>query len=376
MSKFLLNTSALVAATVFAAPALSAERIQLDVRGYFVGGVAYTDSDYGQRRIEIATGNSVVTQTGDGGNEINFGSDSEIHFRGSATLDNGLEISFKAELELEDDADIDEVYIQADGGFGRVQFGQNDGVMDQMAVTAPSIFVGHSHMDVDLDLDPFDPIPFRNRANTVGDFTGDDIKISYFTPSMNGFQIGVSYTPNPCKNDTGYSGCVFEEFARNYWEASASWEVDVNNVGFAFSGGYGQGESQSSAEEPSEWTLGANISLGGFTLGGSYKDSNTSGVSTFELTDWDAGASYEDGPWAFNLAYGKREFDSGASFFIPFTNESESWIGGFTYAFGPGMQIGAGVQTHSAGGVTVFGGDNFIDEFDGTSVFLELALEM
>jgi hypothetical protein len=46
MNKYLMGTSALVAAAAFAAPALSAERIQLQLRGYNTSGISYTDSDY------------------------------------------------------------------------------------------------------------------------------------------------------------------------------------------------------------------------------------------------------------------------------------------------------------------------------------------
>jgi predicted porin len=380
MNKFLLGTTALVAASAFAAPAMSAERIQLQLRGYHVGGISYTDAsgDYGHYEQGVGTLYSGST-LGDY-NELNFGSSSEVHFTGSTTLDNGLEVSFRAELELEDDSDvdydadqIDEVYVQFDGGFGRVQFGQQDGVMDQMAVVSPMIFDGHNHQDISRGtMDPFSPIGVGNPISTVGDYSGDDIKLIYFTPSMNGFQLGFSYAPNPCKNDTGYSGCVYSEFARNYWEVSGSWEVDVNNVGFAFSGGYGQGESGSSSENPQEWTLGANMSFGGFTLGGSYRDTNTTGNSSWDEKHWEVGASYETGPWAFQLSYGRMDMDDGDPIFDNgFDGEAESWIGGLTYMYGPGMQIGLGVTTLDRETRDGGGGYYHWEGFDGTSVFLE-----
>jgi len=434
MNKFLMGTSALVAASAFAAPTFAAERLQLQIRGYNTSGISYTDADYEEGYTFFDEDGSVYDSDSyspsQDTNEVNFGSSSEIHFIGSTTLDNGLEVTFHAELELEQDSaaaqnywyeeadTIDEVYIQFDGGFGRVQFGQQDGVMDQMAVTAPSTFMGHSHNDLeDRSMDPFAPlIGGGNSINTVGDLSGDSTKIIYFTPSMNGLQLGFSYTPNPCKNTAGYAGCVWDEYGRNFWEVSGSWQGTYNNVSFEFSGGYGQGEGYYFYDDPSEWTLGANIGFGGFTIGGSYKDTNArryhdwgldpapigahnSGYN-YEETDWDVGITYESGPWGFNLAYGRRDsdnvfacdfscgyFDAADSNFDSiyyYEVEAESWIGGVTYKYGPGMQIGAGVTTYnwdnSERGVaydSLPGGnpngyvDHRWESFDGWSFFIE-----
>ncbi len=372
MKKILLGTTALVAVAAMSTPLVAAESINLGLRGYHVGGVAYTDVD---------------TSSGDP-NEINFGSDSEIHFRGSTVLDNGLKVSFRADLELEDDgavdsdADtIDEVYIQFDGGFGRIQFGQNDGVMDQMAVTAPLIFAEHGHNDPDMD--PFGPYGFGsssqvgltnatpgvgNPIDTYADFSNDNIKLTYFTPDLNGFQFGLSFTPNPCKNDTGYSGCVTTEFGRNFWEASGTYRQDFNNVTLSLSGGYGQGEQGSGAEEPREWSLGGSLDFGGFTVGGSYANKQTGGGFgvTTEQDHWDAGVSYETGPWSFMLSYGTAEGDM--DYGSVEDEEFQSWLGGVTYMYGPGMQFGFGLQTLDVDDSGVS------DDEDGLAVFFENAI--
>jgi predicted porin len=351
MRKVLFGTTAIIAAAAFTAPAISAERIQLQLRGYHVGAIALTDVD----------GASDA-------NEIDFGSDSEVHFRGGTTLDNGLEVSFKAELELEDNGDvdddpdnIDEVYVQFDGGFGRVQFGQNDGVMDQMHIAAPRLF--QRHYANDPSMDPFRPYGLRNRINSFGEFSGDDIKLNYFTPQMNGLQLGVSYTPNPCKNDTGYAGCVFEEFARNYWEAAATWEVDLNNVELGLSVGYGQGESDSPSmpHDPNELTFGGEIGFGNFTLGGSYAIKETGGDVSTQQDHLDVGGTYATGPWTFGLSYANAEGDM--NFSGVEDKEYESFLGGVRYTYGPGLTIGIGAQTLDF--------DDAGTSQDGFAVFIE-----
>ena len=372
MKKILLGTTALIAASAISAPAFSAERIQLQLRGYHVGGMAYVDGDYDRGYRDVLHGGSYSSGGIGDYNEINFGSDSEIHFIGSTTLDNGLEISFRAELELEQDHDaygwdwddtIDEVYVQVQGGFGRLQFGQQDGAMDQMAVVAPLIFKEHGHSDPDLD--PFDPF-WSNPIDTVGDNTGDDIKIIYFTPDMSGFQLGFSYTPNPCKNAQGYPVCVWEEVGRNYWEVSGTFETDIDNIHLALSGGFGQGEQGGASQEPSEWTLGAQIGFGGLVIGGSYKDEQNAFGG--DQQHWDAGVSYTTGPWMFNLAYGNAE---GAIYGSQDLDDAESWIAGLAYMYGPGMQIGIGVNTLDVSDQYFNGHYLYWEGFDGTSVFIE-----
>jgi len=379
MNKFLLGTTALISAAVFAAPAFAAEKIQLELRGYHVGGVAYTDADLSAHHRDILNplNNTTTDLTGDP-NEINFGSDSEIHFRGSTTLDNGLKVSFRAELELEDNSDvdgdadqIDEVYIQLDGGFGRIQFGQNDGAMYQQHITAPNAFVGHGVNNPDMDLDPFVPVGGLDLISTYGQASGDDIKITYFTPNMNGFQVGASYTPNPCKNDTGYASCVYDEFGRNYLEISGTFRSNLDNISFGISGGYGTGESAAGDAEPTEWTIGGEIGFGGFTVGGSYRDGNLTGINGWEESQWDAGASYETGPWTLSLNYAQGRANSGPTFEIG----GDGWTGGATYMYGPGMQIGFGVTTLD-GGIDLRDPGLFHDsvEFDGMSFFVENVL--
>ncbi len=370
MKKILLATTALVAASAFTAPAFAAERIQLQLRGYFVGGMAYTDVD-----------------TSSDENPINFGSDSEIHFRGFTTLDNGLEVGFFAELELEADAaaygggtkqdTIDEVYIQVQGGFGRIQFGQQDGAMFQQDIDAPNVFVGHgvSQRFGNVRMDPFAPYNFGassqlgvgNPIDATAHFTSDFIKIIYFTPEINGLQFGFSYTPNPCRNNTGYAGCVLSssEFGRNFWEGSFAWEFALSNMMVGLSGGYGQGESSGSGIEPREWNVGADVEFGGFTIGASMANKELGGSlgTSNEQTHWDAGVTYETGPWGFGVQYGNLNGD--ANWNGTENEEFYSWLGGVTYMYGPGMQVGFGIQT-----LDVDDGGTYYDE-DATSVFVE-----
>lgn len=412
MRKFLLGSTAIVTAAAFASPASAAEKIELGLRGYaqfgLAGIISEPDDPVFFEGIPVE-GNSMV-----------FGSDSEVHFRGKTTLDNGLTVSFRAELELEDDAEvdddsdtIDEVYVQFDGGFGRLQFGMQDGVGDQMIISAPNVFSQFTISSIDMnpfemytasDLDsaPRDILGESSYLDTSPDFTADTTKIIYFTPRVYGFQLGVSYAPNACRNDTGLDVNVREgadadpifscgnsdAFGSNYWEVAGNFEHEFNGFGLGASASYGSGGENpfflGLDDNPSEWHVGGemffNMGSGKLILGGAYKKTdnltadNTPDVFS-ESKHYDVGATYAVGPWEIGGTYGNAKSEDRFSLL----NEEELTliIGGVSYKMGPGVKLGLGV-IHGDAEVT----DRFflegvvvdIEEADATAVFSELDL--
>src|SRR3546814_2145757 len=85
MKKVLLGTTALVAAGMMAStPVLAAEKISVRVGGYMEQWFGYS---------------SVDDRAGRDLDGFNHTSDSEIHFVGSTTLDNGIEFGVNVQLE-------------------------------------------------------------------------------------------------------------------------------------------------------------------------------------------------------------------------------------------------------------------------------------
>jgi len=129
MKKLLLCGVAALAVSA-AAPA-HAEGIDLGLGGYFIGYGLYTDQDE-------------TTDT----RSFDFRKETEIHFNGETTLDNGLTVgghiemnadrSIDAEANNEDDNTIEESYLYVSGGWGRVNFGNEDGAAYLLQVAAPS----------------------------------------------------------------------------------------------------------------------------------------------------------------------------------------------------------------------------------------------
>ncbi len=73
----------------------------------------------------------------------NTASDSEIHFKGSTTLDNGLQFGVNVQLEGNTSGDqIDESYLFVTGSFGRVEVGSENTAQYKMQYSAPDVGIG------------------------------------------------------------------------------------------------------------------------------------------------------------------------------------------------------------------------------------------
>ena len=150
-------------------------------------------------------------------------SDSEIHFKGKLESDSGLTFSVKVELEgnSKDGTQIDESQLTIGGEFGKITLGAED---------PASTLTHHGGLDVGITLNCGDTHKWigglagcsHNGFGTYGHGHGDKNQIMYFTPRINGVQLGASYIP-----DAGQEG---ETKALNDNDDNA-WAVGANYVG-------------------------------------------------------------------------------------------------------------------------------------------------
>ncbi len=247
MRKTLLATTALAAAGAFAAgPVLAADMLSVGVGGYmqqWIGGASVDRTDKDGKDL------------GDGG--ISQYSDSEIWFRGSLEADNGLKFSVKVEMEANSNnyagpgtaGDvIDESQATVSGAFGEIQIGSEDHAASLMH---------YGNKDVGVGLNCGDP-GFINgvtgcaREGGLGLGTsgwligGDDQKISYFTPRMEGVQFGLSYIPDTTSEDKAL--------------APVNNDKDAVAVGLNYMGGIGDASVALSAGYYQSDQVGEDIS--------------------------------------------------------------------------------------------------------------------
>lgn len=338
--KKLLGTTALVAAAFATAPAMAADKIKAKVGGYMVHQIAAVfDIDQ-------------TLPAGQDDRTFSFGQEGEIHFKGKTTLDNGIEVGFKAELELTGNGGIDEAYIFVEGAFGEFQFGDQDGVGDQMAVVAPSPFL--ETFANDTDLDPLGSLGVT--PNTVVDNSGDDSKIIYFTPRLAGFQAGLSYAPENAQlgwagNNTGL--VKDNNTDENQFEAALTYENSFNEIDVAASFAYYTNQNgrliAGNGIDEEDWALGASVGFAGFTVGGSYSQKESGAALSAagnsladEVEDWGVGATYGTGPWTFGVEYAETNRDDVAGTVANEEIDNQAWVGGVAYSLGGGVNVALG----------------------------------
>ncbi|HZD26733.1 MAG TPA: porin [Alphaproteobacteria bacterium] len=342
MRRLLLATTSLAAAGLFGSQADAADRLKLGVGGYFNAFLVGVSQDDGPGEAAAGRANHKIAE------------EAEIHFSGETVLDNGLEIGIQVELEAESCTDqMDDSYIWFEGGFGRLQVGAADPVSDAMYYGAPEPIAG-------VGLSTPDDV-FSTLSNsvatpaTITNISGNAEKFSYFTPRIAGIQLGLSYTPNNCKEGTiagacggSYAGMPAQAAGdqTKITELAANYTGELAGTDVALYGAYGRGELEGPApgsRDQVQWGLGAEVGYAGFTVGAAYRNDNqgTSGANT-DRRDWAVGVSYGLDDWTLGVEYVDSTAEEGAGLG---EDETTGWQFGGTYALGPGVTLTGGITT-------------------------------
>ena len=256
------------------------------------------------------------------------------------------------------------------GGFFK-RFGQRDGLGGQMNIFAPTLFRGGTLPGGELDMSGLNLINTMARVN--GGFDDVSQNLIYVTPRVAGFQGGISFGSDGVSEAGQTSLCMSVLCARNDDDFARPVELGLtyfNQFGDEFRIGgkvtYLQSEGQSTdliiVDQSEAWAAGLNIGYSGFTLGGSYKESQNFRGDGIGYTALDVGATYETGPWGFMLSYGVDEYEGSGGTVL----ESNAVQGGVDFTLESGLSFGGGVQYIEA----EFPGVQAPDE-DATVVFIE-----
>lgn len=362
MKKTLLGTTALVAVGLLAGPALASDPLKVTVGGSVVTGFYVIDSDnvgptsYQDTKVAVVARNIDIVAEGTLDNGMTAGVDAKLmlgsDFSALSTISNGTGgVSFR------------QLYTYLEGGFGRFEVGGTDGAAYKMHYTSPWFVPGNG----------VDSPNIFNAATTAGGVRlstfsllgTDSNKVSYFTPRLAGFQLGVSYTPN-----AGYSFATSRSVTANgfgllpksavevtdVFEVAANYAGTFGGVDVGLDGFYTSADAATAATDPEEYGFGANFGYAGFTLGGAYyKSSDVAGNFTASSGAgskvWTAGLSYATGPWTVGVAYLKGDDDSNTAS----QASNESWQVGGGYSLGSGVDLGLDLQM------------NTLDNFAGVS---------
>ena len=388
MKRQLFTTTALVTAGVLASSLAHAEEgIKLGIGGYMNNYFGAGDVD----------------DDGNDFNETSLWSDGEVHFTGETTLDNGITFGANIQLESFSSGDqIDENYAYVEGGFGRMQFGSENTAAHLMQYSAPQVGAPISTGWVTN----FIPTPagFSGFLGPFEDIGNDENTVTYFTPRLFGFQLGVSYQPHittsatdgtgdgegenkPANTDSDYHdgvsvGINFVEsfggfdvaLAGGYKRSSAPDDdftvLDPSNT--ASTNGVAQKVKVVSRPDPQIFTGGINLGYGGVTIGGGIA-AVTEGVITQSMTNFDrtafgvAGAAGSQGP-ALPSPFPAMTFTQQTGEFVSDTESTEgwSWDAGISYSTGPWSF--SGVYQWGTREASMNNGDNDVMQSFGAAV--------
>jgi predicted porin len=297
MKKILLGTSALVAAGVISSAAHASEPLKLEVGGYMDWWVAAVSQDDAFETAESPTQYNNVDVFGNG----------EVHFKGSTTLDNGIKIGVQVELEggNRDESDpIDESYVTIDSQYGRLVIGSDDNVAYSMHVSAPDVGrlgIEESYLTEDNGMTGHPSNFNQSVLDTTAIDTDDDAqKITYISPTYAGLTVGASYVPGT-SDLTGEDTTLAtpNNFDDGYALGLTYSNDNVMGASVTVSGGYGSYDKKGNANVQ-EYSIGTNVSFNEYTVGGAYRNIEDNGRDDMV---WDIGVAYEQGPYAYSVAY-------------------------------------------------------------------------
>jgi predicted porin len=345
VKRALLGTSALCATSILATSAFASDGVKLSLGGYITNafGVAFDDDGAGEK--------------GDNINTTGVGTDAEIYFLGSVTLDNGITVGARFELEGgdEDEDQFDQAYAFFKGGFGDIRIGSQTGAAGNMYMLPPGSTANFGPYSPNTTGAAVSPGVFDIEGMEANQDKSQ--KLVYYSPTWGGFSFGVAFTPND--NEKDYNG---DDNADSQWRAKSDSGDADSNVGLGAHYGYeGDGwgvnvggaayfegdvqDAPADADEQSGYNAGINLAFGGLTVGvaGTYlKNATITGASSDGEDTWvlGTGLAYNIDAWTVGAGWAHVVGEA------PGTDKKDHIDRvGFTgsYAMGPGIDLDAGL---------------------------------
>ena len=339
MQRHLLYGTALVAASMLAAGgAVAADKMKMSkpsisVNGSVdavVGGILNEEQEAGG--VDVAKDTSAMDAR----------TDSEIHFNGRATLENGLKIHMRVELEGQDatspgrkDDIIDEYYLSVSGAFGQIIMGGTGGAPIKMLTGLSGSWATGVGESLTYNSNSWTPSAAGNfgTINNVRMQDHDADKVTYISPKFGGFQVGMSYSPDE-DNNGGNDRINAESSRHNGLEGAASYTGKFGDVSFGVGAGMTayQGATEDATKgDQSDWVVAGRLDFGGgFRISAAHKrTTDDADAAQGQVTD--LGARFVAGANSFSLVGSMGEMEeSGAQY--------RAIMGSYARTLGPGAK--------------------------------------
>jgi hypothetical protein len=277
MKKILLGTTALVASAMLVTAVSAADlmpepveieegftlTIEMDAKAGFWTGSSTECEGVGELTaaeallLEVLIGGTTAYDAGDGAKAcydysankwkhaetgINLYNDFKVAFALEQTLANGLFVGAYAELTEEN---VKDYWGAIEGGFGAFEIGYTNNAFKSLGKP------GRLGSGIMGEADGSKAAPIETKVTSDGSISGKGKShLAYYTPSLNGISLGVSYSPDSSNSDGyGQEAKIHQNDSGNGWinilsvganysgEASDGWEWE-------FGGGYQTGEAE------------------------------------------------------------------------------------------------------------------------------------
>ncbi len=342
MKKVLLGTTALLAAGMFAGPALGQARTPMTATNFNLSLGGFAQFNYWYQTAFPTQNTTTLDADGTVANDLrksalNF--DAELELRGVATLSNGIKAGWEFELEtagaelfnnkfctfvatsgatLQTRANcadfIDDNFIYLDGKFGKLTLG-GVGEPGGYAIGAPRTYTTANGILLNDDAGDALAVAGNNRAsftNSISVNAGRN-RIIYEAPAMNGFRLMVAYAPDLAfENTVGFTeqddvGQTDQDMhIQGAWAGSVAGNRLRLSVGWANSAAENQDATATMVNDNTRYRIGADYQFGDLTVGGHYRAGIRNAASVLQDEDqkvWGIGATYTMGVWQIGAAY-------------------------------------------------------------------------
>lgn len=303
----------------------------------------------------------------------------ELYFNGELTADNGLTYGAKIHVNTTDRSTNitsgypGRHYIYLKGDWGSMEFGNWIGADSGLNLCLLACtYKGFGGLDTPYH--SYATKPAGAIANHINPYWFDQSpKATYYTPSIGGFQAGVSYTPSgggnffavtpgptslkdgEWKDVLGYglqwngefggtavavsfSGAQSDEAIAT---ATSQQVCDPQDAACPAGTGLRSVTSETVMEGLGYYEIGGVIRHAGFQFGGTWWDAGKMGAAQSidqDYTGWALDAAYSFGPYGVELQYAHAERDRTGAGVAYRTSEFNAWALQLGYSVAPGLK--------------------------------------
>lgn len=345
MRQALLGSTALAVLGLASADAAAADGIKLSIGGWYHAAAGVVLGEDFSASSDVA-----ASSLRDYAFKQNIG----VSFSGESVLDNGLTVGAYVELRGQSNPDdqIRKVYAYFSGGFGKVQFGDQDSALAAMCYTVPSaskIFGADSPAVYGFN---FSNAGLAGYGATNGTCYGIDsysTQLVYFSPDLAGFQFGLSFTPDQTedtRNTLDGAGTRLKiDTGQNSENLSlaAVFTHDFNGVSLTVGGAHSISfdKENSTADEAQDSNAYAQVSFAGFTIGGATEYRQNFGDDSADQWVFGFGGTYNWDAWTVGLGWTRGDYEKavGVNGVGPFNAIHDDIALTASYALGPGISV-------------------------------------